>query len=124
VNLNQGSYTTYVIVTDSYGCADTASITVVVDGNIDLIVPNVFSPNGDNTNDVFFITAEGYKQLHLEIYDRWGLKLWEVEGLNPSWDGRTSAGLVVPDGTYYYILTGTDFRNKTMEKTGYLSVVK
>jgi gliding motility-associated-like protein len=123
-NLNQGSYTTSVIVTDSYGCADTASITIVVDGNIDLVIPNVFSPNGDNTNDVFFITAEGYKQLHLEIYDRWGLKLWEVEGLNPSWDGRTSAGLVVPDGTYYYILTGTDFRDKAMEKTGYLSVVK
>ncbi len=123
-NLNQGNYTTSVIVTDSYGCADTASITVVVDGNIDLVIPNVFSPNDDNTNDVFFITAEGYKQLHLEIYDRWGLKLWEVEGLNPSWDGRTSAGLVVPDGTYYYILTGTDFRNKAMEKTGYLSVVK
>jgi gliding motility-associated-like protein len=123
-NLNQGSYTTSVIVTDSYGCADTASITVVVDGNIDIIIPNVFSPNGDNTNDIFFITAEGYKQLHLEIYDRWGLKLWEVEGLNPSWDGRTSAGLAVPDGTYYYILTGTNFRNKAMEKTGYLSVVK
>jgi gliding motility-associated-like protein len=74
--------------------------------------------------DVFFITAEGYKQLHLEIYDRWGLKLWEVEGLNPSWDGRTSAGMIVPDGTYYYILTGIDFKNKAMEKTGYLSVVK
>lgn len=122
--LTQGTYNTTIIVTDSYGCADTATITISVDGNIDIVIPNVFSPNGDNTNDVFFITAEGYKELHLEIYDRWGLKLWEVTGLNPSWDGRTTAGLEVTDGTYYYILRGVDFKNTTMEKTGYLSVVK
>ncbi|MCC6837435.1 MAG: gliding motility-associated C-terminal domain-containing protein [Bacteroidia bacterium] len=122
--LTQGTYNTTVIVTDSYGCADTATITISVDGNIDIVIPNVFSPNGDNTNDVFFITAEGYKELHMEIYDRWGLKLWEVTGLNPSWDGRTTAGLEVTDGTYYYILRGVDFKNTTMEKTGYLSVVK
>ncbi|MBL7884779.1 MAG: gliding motility-associated C-terminal domain-containing protein, partial [Bacteroidia bacterium] len=123
-NLTQGTYTTTVIVTDVFGCADTATITIVVDGNTSLVIPNVFSPNGDDVNDIFFIRSEGYKQLRLEIYDRWGLKLWEIEGTQPSWDGRTTAGVEVTDGTYYYILTGIDNKNTTIEKTGYLSVVK
>jgi gliding motility-associated-like protein len=117
-NLSQGTYITSIIVMDSYGCVDTADIEIVVDPNI--VIPNVFTPNGDNTNDVFFINQNGFKQMHLEIFDRWGIKLWEVESLNPSWDGRTTAGIETPDGTYYYILNTTDKNDRNKIFTGYV----
>ena len=124
VGLMEGTHTVSVIVTDRYGCEDTASIVLSVDAEINLVIPNVFSPNGDNTNDVFFITSKGFKELTLEIYDRWGLKLWNVYGLNPAWDGKTSDGDFASDGTYFYILTGLDLKDNRVDKAGTVFLVR
>ncbi len=83
-------------------CADTSCTDMVV--NELAIIPNVFSPDGDGINDIFYINnicLEGYK---LEIYNRWGMKVFEsnVGG----WDGYTAAGKKADAGTYYYIFKG------------------
>ena len=42
-------------------------------------IPNAFSPNGDNNNDEFKVfTTAGIELLQLEIYDRWGQRLWST----------------------------------------------
>ena len=70
-----------------------------------LLIPNVFTPNGDGANDYFVI--EGLRaDSKIIIYDRWGIVMFETNDyLNNWWDGTTKGGKDVPSGTYYYILT-------------------
>ncbi|MDF2437518.1 MAG: hypothetical protein K0Q95_1894 [Bacteroidota bacterium] len=68
-------------------------------------LPNVFTPNGDNTND--FFTALPYrfvKDVDIKIYDRWGLLMFETTDPDVEWDGKNaSTKKVCPDGTYFYV---------------------
>ena len=116
--LAEGTYVTEVIVTDKNNCVDTASITIVVEGIVSIYIPNVFTPNLDGNNDLFIITQKGYKDLNLEIYNRWGLLIWEINALSPNWDGRTSAGGLASEGTYFYILKTTDKKDEVKTYKG------
>jgi gliding motility-associated-like protein len=102
-----------VIVTDKNSCSDTACVDVYV--SLTLLIPNVFSPNGDGVNDVFTITANGYKNLQVVIFDRWGIKVGEWTGIAGSWNGQTTSGKDAPDGVYYFIATLTK-NEGTIEK--------
>jgi uncharacterized repeat protein (TIGR01451 family)/gliding motility-associated-like protein len=72
-------------------------------------IPEGFSPNGDNVNDVFVITGlERYPNHKLMIMNRWGNKVFEASPYMNNWDGSTDYGITVggnqlPSGTYFYI---------------------
>ena len=76
-------------------------------------VPNVFTPNGDGTNDLFVIQAP--KGLHpgITIYNRWGTVTYRNGDGPVAWDG-TFSGNRCTDGTYYYVLEvkGTPIKQK------------
>ena len=93
-------------------------------GNVDfdddnfLLIPNAFSPNGDNINDKYIITGDyaNPKQVsesRLEVYNRWGTLVYRskgnVYGVDDVFDGTSNAGAMVslgsklPSGTYYYV---------------------
>jgi gliding motility-associated-like protein len=98
-----GKYNVCLTVSSDKGCtADTCIIVDVVEG---IVIPNVFTPNGDGKNDVFNIEASGMVVFQLEIYNRWGALLFESESPSVKWDGRTMSGADASDGTYFYILT-------------------
>ena len=112
-------------VTDQYGCQDTATYNYNSLGfddyfNIDKI-PNVFTPNDDDNNDVFEIKVAGklYECTVLKIYNRWGQVQFLSTGNNIKWDGRNSVGVAVPNGTYFYTLT-----IKEKEYSGSINVFK
>jgi gliding motility-associated-like protein len=72
------------------------------------VAPNVFSPNGDGLNDQLGpITNLGSVNWSLVVFNRWGQKVHDSNGLPIPWDGRTEAGESCPEGSYYYILTYT-----------------
>lgn len=93
-----------VWVTDAQtGCADLFEINLSVK-NCDLIVPNVFTPNGDGINDLFEISnLENYPRSHIVIYNRTGKKVFEHHDYSGNWWNGDGA----PQGTYYYVLTYT-----------------
>jgi len=84
------------------GCEVVAEITITVNPAGDFEFPKAFSPNGDNSNDVWQIEAESNPDCTLSIYDGRGRKVFEQKGQN--WDGRYN-GAIVPEGTYYYVYT-------------------
>jgi gliding motility-associated-like protein len=88
---------TYVVENDE-GCRDTITATIqVID---DVIVPNVFSPNGDGKNDVFGIgNIEAFTDANMVIYNRWGKLIYENAAYQNNWTGDE-----YPDGTYFYVL--------------------
>ncbi|CAG5077378.1 PKD domain-containing protein [Parvicella tangerina] len=112
-----GEYDVELIATNNVGCADTAYATIIVTDNRPIVIPNVFTPNGDGENDLFAISGS-FKNMHLVIYNRWGQVMTDLWGSKVKWDGRTMAGLEVPEGTYYYLIDIIDFDDETFEYTG------
>jgi gliding motility-associated-like protein len=99
-------------------------MTITVFDEMELIIPNIFTPNGDTNNDLFVITSTGVETFHGEIYDRWGLKLFVWDQVNGGWDGRTTSGSIATDGTYYYIITATGMDGKEKTYTGYIQLLR
>lgn len=72
-----------------------------------IYVPNAFSPDGDNTNDVFQVMGRNLGHITIEIYNRWGQMVFEAPHLTEPWDG-TFRGKPCPIGTYVYQLKVDD----------------
>lgn len=74
----------------------------------DIKIPNVFTPNGDQINDVFKV--EGLSgQWTIRIYDRWGTLVYATEDVSGmGWDGHNILGLESVTGVYFYILVQKD----------------
>ncbi|WP_395059398.1 gliding motility-associated C-terminal domain-containing protein [Flavobacterium sp.] len=82
-----------------------------------IIIYNHYTPNGDGTNDSFYIqNLRSYLNFSLLIYNRWGKLIWEGNINSPDWDGKSNkAGIVtkgvLPEGTYYYVLNLNDSKH-------------
>ena len=81
----------------------------------DLQVPNVITPNGDGQNDVFKVSTVGTTTSKMEIYNRWGRKVYEQAGYANNWGGDNQ-----PAGVYYYLLTTTN----GAQTKGWIEVVR
>jgi gliding motility-associated-like protein len=89
-----------------------------------VFVPNVFSPNGDNINDWFYIRYRDIREFNLEIYNRWGVKVWETNLPEVRWDGRTFAGVMVPEATYFYRLKAVGLSGKDYSTSGTVTLFR
>lgn len=103
-----GSTTTEVWVTVTAGpcsASDTVQVTFEECG-VEVVIPNVFTPNGDGTNSLFTpILMKGVESLNLEVFNRWGQLVFASTSPNFGWSGRSPGGEQVPEGTYYWVLT-------------------
>jgi len=94
-------------------CADTVSHTLFVKecppDSINVTVPNIFTPNGDEINDIWLPLIYQYgfvfESFEMTIYDRWGIKVFESTDTKKGWDGRTTSGIECSEGTYYYVIS-------------------
>jgi gliding motility-associated-like protein len=107
--LKTTTYTFYI--RDTVGCELDARITIFVDTNVDIYIPNVFSPNRDGINDMFFVqSGGGVEEIEkLQIYDRWGERVFETRNIPPNeplfgWDG-TRKGQDMNPAVFVYTTT-------------------
>jgi gliding motility-associated-like protein len=117
--LTFGNYIATVVVEDQYGCLDTSQVAIVVESEIKVTIPNVFTPNGDNINEVFTLELKGVKTIEVQIFNRWGQKLYSWNTLNGGWDGKLSNGENASEGTYYFIVDYTDVQDVKVNRAGY-----
>ncbi|MBC7861729.1 MAG: gliding motility-associated C-terminal domain-containing protein, partial [Bacteroidia bacterium] len=96
---------TYWVTVSNGQCAATDSLSVFVfDCEEEIELPDIFTPNGDSLNDVWFPVK--YKRIanaSLKIYNRWGNELFYTEDLIKGWNGLFKEN-VCADGTYYWIV--------------------
>jgi len=86
------------------GCFDTVCHNITIDTF--LFIPNVFTPNGDALNNHFVISIYGNKLYDLDIFNRWGEKVFHSNDKNNTWDGSNhTTGQLYPDGVYYAVFT-------------------
>jgi gliding motility-associated-like protein len=123
-----GIYTVTLIASNTSGgttCTDKDTLLIIVTEGYSLVVPNVFSPNGDAINDFFTVKSEGVSALSMDIFDRWGLKVFSSSLVNAAWDGKTSGGKEMSEGTYFYLINATGSKNgKSQEYKGYLTLIR
>lgn len=123
---------TYVVKVTAYG-ADTTVVTkkftiLKGEGVCNLQVLNGMTPNGDNTNDVFYIKGiEYYPENHVVIYNRWGGLEWEgnnYDNTSVVFTGINTKGGEVPSGTYFYKLKYTDHSGQTKNQKDWLELTR
>jgi gliding motility-associated-like protein len=76
-------------------------------------VYNFVSANNDTVNDTFYIKGlrNIFVNFNLEIYNRWGILIWNGNNNTEDWDGYVKNGVSnqqATDGTYFYILNLND----------------
>jgi gliding motility-associated-like protein len=123
------TYTVTLIASNVNGCSDTVSHIVRIDAPFDFYVPEAFSPNGDNLNDVFLPVGIGYNDVdgyEMTVYDRWGSVLFRSKNPGIGWDGRSADGSeIVSEGTYVWTITVRSiFNNIKHSYIGHITVIK
>lgn len=113
--LDVGVYEYNAFATNPNGCRGEATVTIWVENEVFLYVPNAFSPNGDGFNDVFIYEASGEVELvRMLIFNRWGEKIYEGVNSDAGWDG-TENGQLVDEGVYIYVM---DIKYKELSEVG------
>ena len=108
---------------DPQGCPVYAEITLT-GIPCDLMIPNVFTPNGDGVNDHWLLGPGPFAKAEMKLFDRWGDMVWEGDVTRVGFDGRhyrTREPLI--SGTYYFGLTLTNGHGEVQEKKGYIQVI-
>ena len=118
---NQTTYT--LTITYNQGCTVSASVLISTNGVPPLYIPNAFTPNGDGTNDVWYVYGTGIKDIKATIFNRWGEKVFESDNQSDGWDG-TFKGELQPPSVYIYLVDVVYLNGEKKTKTGSLSLIR
>jgi gliding motility-associated-like protein len=82
--------------------------------DVNLFIPEVFTPDGDGKNDFFVIKGIEGRTVNLTVFNRWGNKVYQNDAYDNTWSGTPNvSGLIIgnsklPQGTYYYVIEFED----------------
>ncbi len=116
---------TYTLVANNE-CGTFADSAVLGAFVCELEFPNVFTPDGDGTND--FWTSldhpDGFNTFDLRIFNRWGNLMYSYDRVNGAWNGKTSSGAEATEGIYFYKLVSTTKNNKELNRQGFFHLIR
>jgi gliding motility-associated-like protein len=87
---------------------------------VNIFVPDVFTPNGDGKNDLFVIKGITGRVVKLTVFNRWGNLVYEVDAYDNTWNGTPNVSALIignsklPQGTYFFIAEFEDGKTKTI----------
>lgn len=112
----------YWVTVNNNGCLNSDTLNISPDlKQLDVVIPNIVTPNNDNINDYIDFSKYHFSNIRLNIYNRWGLKIFETEDINCIWKTNYE------DGTYFYDLQyqincGSESQTKNLK--GFLTVIR
>jgi gliding motility-associated-like protein len=118
-----GTYPVVLVVSDMHGCSDTIVKKVTVEPDFVIYIPNVFTPNADERNEVFIPVMRGVGKFTFSIFNRWGEKIFESSDPLRGWDG-THNGVLCKEDIYTYRVTLTTLRGEPKVYNGYVTFYK
>lgn len=122
-----GSYLVTLVVLTDAGCADTTEQIIVVKDQLNVYVPNTFTPDGDEFNNVFApVMVDGFDPTSYElvIFDRWGEIVFISHDVSIGWDGSFQ-GRYAKSDTYIWELTfKADENDKMYTFRGHISLIR
>lgn len=125
---NEAGTYTIVLVGEGNGCINSDSLEIILYDPIVYDFPNVFSPNGDDSNPFFtIINSAGFEKVNnfeLLILNRWGNVIRTFTDKYFNWDGRAENGSDSPEGVYFYKLYMTSEFGDVYENHGFVHLVR
>lgn len=122
-----GTYPVTLYTTNINGCTDSISSSVEVVDLITKYIPNAFTPNKNDRNDIFNIYSHGISPDNFEllIFDRWGKQVFKTTDRNEGWNGAVNnVGEVMENNTYVYRLNYKEINGKKRNLIGHVTLVK
>lgn len=120
-----GDYPISLLVTNSNGCVDSITKTLIIKPEWGIYVPNAFTPDEDDVNDGFGPNGFGIseKNYGFYVFDRWGEKIFETHKLFETWDG-TYKGNIVQQDVYVWKLEFKDIHGVSHTRIGHVTLIK
>lgn len=118
-----GEYLITLIATDMNGCVDSITKPIFIQEEFYIYIPNTFIPDDNRINEVFSGSFIGVEWINIEVFNRWGERLFFSDQLDFKWDG-TFKGVKVPDGVYTWKLIYRRNRMQEQQMTGHVTVIK
>ena len=116
--------TTYTVTGfNGPNCSESVDITIFVNDEFEVFIPNTFTPNDDGTNDVLFVRQNGLESLQFVVFNKWGNKIFETNSDETGWDG-TYNSTDQPTDTYIYELIATTAAGTEVKKSGEFQLVR
>jgi len=113
----------YVFVTNENNCTDTSEVAIVNTVPLtEVYVPNTFTPNGDNHNELFVVHGLNIKNFKMDIVDRWGALVFQTTDMYKYWDGKYN-GKLIPQGIYMYSIEILGQDMKEFNKIGTIQII-
>jgi gliding motility-associated-like protein len=120
-----GTYPIMQIVTNAFGCKDTAYSEVLIRPEYIFWIPNAFTPGrNDGINDIFKPKLIGVHSYDFLIFDRWGERIFETQNSEDGWNGYFKGHLCTNDVYVYKISFRDDVRNDYHEYIGKVTLVR
>ena len=119
-----GNYSVMLVTIGKQGCRDTARYNFYIVDSSGVTLPNFFSPNNDDVNDVYRPIVRGITKLSAKIYNRNAVLIHFWDRPDGFWDGNTNSGEPCTDGEYFIILNATGFDGRTYQLQSHITLVR
>lgn len=118
-----GVFPIVLVVENIWSCSDTMVKSILVAPDFHVYVPNVFTPNEDNKNDLFLPVGRGLKQYHLMVFNRWGGLVFESLDIENGWDGSFN-GKNCENDVYTWKITASGVNGEYKEYMGHVNLYR
>jgi gliding motility-associated-like protein len=120
-----GTYIIVLTTVSEYNCIDTLSKKLIIT-DYNLYIPNAFTPfsTNDQLNEVFKAYGFGVSLYKMEIYSRWGERIFTSDSLDYGWDGTTENGEQVPVGIYIYYIETKNIYGEDYKYSGQVKLIR
>ncbi len=120
-----GQYCVTLIVQSIGGCPDTTINCLRIEPEYTFYIPNAFTPNGDEMNNIFAPKGQNIVDFTMRIFDRWGNMIFNSNSINDGWNGKfQNMGLVVQEDVYVYNIEIKDNLGNKHQYIGHVTIVK
>jgi gliding motility-associated-like protein len=117
------AYPVSLVVVNRHGCSAAMNKEVFVEREPVVFIPNSFSPNSDSHNDGLRYQLFGIASHKFMVYNRWGGCVFISSPENPYWDGQYMESMQA-DGTFTWVMNAVDFKGKTLQFSGTVTLIR
>ena len=120
-----GSYKVNLLVSNEEGCTDSISHIMIIESDFTIYIPNAFSPDEDGLNDFFAPKGINFEAFEMEIYNRWGERIYHTTEIDKPWDGRAKGvAEISKQDVYVYKIWVKDFKGEIHYYVGNVTLIK
>jgi len=120
--LDSEDHVIILTISTARGCHDETELLYKAPAMV--YIPNAFTPNGDGLNDFISIQGANIKMVRMQIFDRWGKQVHELNSTDDKWYGRRKDGdTEYTSAVFNYVVEWTDYRDETFRQTGSILLI-